>query len=79
LPWEKNVVGFDGKVYQMECKMCSLIEGHDKLLMPKLDSSWKHDGQTKPIIGIANVAARVHYYLKINQHVLNEHFYVQRR
>jgi hypothetical protein len=64
----------------MKCKVCSLIEGHDKLLVPKLDSSWKHDGQTKVITNIANVATRVHYYyLKINQHVLNEHLYVQSR
>jgi hypothetical protein len=46
----------------MKCKVCSLIEGHDKLLMTKLDPSWKRDGQTKPIIHIANVAARVHYH-----------------
>ncbi len=79
MPWEKFVVGFDGKVYQMKCKVGSLIECHDKLLVPKLDSLWKHDNQTKVITGIVNVAARVHYYLKINQHVLNEHLYVQRR
>jgi hypothetical protein len=30
LPWAKFVVGFDGKVYQVKCKMCNVIEGRGK-------------------------------------------------
>jgi hypothetical protein len=44
--------------------------------MPKLDSLWKHVGQKKATIGLASVAIRDFYFLKVNQHVLNEKLYV---
>jgi hypothetical protein len=44
LPWAVSILSSNGKVVQVECKVCSLIEGKDKLLVPKLDSFWKHVG-----------------------------------
>jgi hypothetical protein len=38
------VLGCNGRVTQVRCKVCSEVEGHEKLLAPKIDSLWKHVG-----------------------------------
>jgi hypothetical protein len=45
----------DGMVHQVKCKVCSKIKGTDKLLAPKLDSPWKHDGKRKALVVIPSV------------------------
>ncbi len=42
LPWVEFVVGDDRGVNQVKRKICLVIGGQDKLLVPKLDSLWKH-------------------------------------
>jgi hypothetical protein len=42
LPWAESVLGRDGRVTQVRCKVCSEVEGREKLLAPKIDSLWKH-------------------------------------
>jgi hypothetical protein len=42
LPWEKFVTSVDGKLMKVKCKVCSVMERQDELLVPKLDSLWKH-------------------------------------
>jgi hypothetical protein len=42
LPWAESIMGVDGKITQVKCKMCIIIEGRNKLLVPKLDLLWKH-------------------------------------
>jgi hypothetical protein len=74
-PWAKSMVGDDGKVHQVKCKVYNKIEGCDKLLMPKLNSLWKHVNHRKAIAPTTSVATREHYFLKTNQHVFNEHLY----
>ncbi len=37
LPWAKFVVCVDGKITQVKCKACIVIEGRNKLLVLKLD------------------------------------------
>jgi transposase len=76
LPWVEYVVGVDGKVHQVKCKVCSKIEECDKLLVLKLDSLWKHVGHKKVVTLIANVAVKEYNFLKMNQHVFNECLYV---
>jgi hypothetical protein len=73
LPWAKSMVGVDGKVHQVKCKVYNKIKGCDKLLVPKLNSLWKHVNNRKAITPTTSVATREHYFLKINQHVFNEH------
>jgi phosphoglycerol transferase MdoB-like AlkP superfamily enzyme len=46
--------------------------------MPKLDSLWKHVGQRKAAITSMGVVVGDLYFLKTNQHVINEKLYVQR-
>jgi len=51
--------------------------GCNKLLVLKLNSLWKHVGQRKVTTLIANVViAREYQFLKTNQNVINDHFYV---
>lgn len=61
LPWAKSILSSNGKVVQVECKVCSLIEGKDKLLVPKLDSFWKHVGHHKALIVMLEIKVRQHY------------------
>jgi hypothetical protein len=78
LPWAKSIMGVDGKVTQVKCKVCIVIEGRNKFLVPKLDSLWKHVNQRKSTIASASVVVGDFYFLKTNQHVLNEKLYVQK-
>lgn len=41
LSWTEVVVGCDGKLMMVQCKVCSEIEGREKLLVPKFDSLQK--------------------------------------
>ncbi len=60
--WVEYVVGVDGKITQVKCKMCTIIEGGKKLLVPKLDLLWKHVGQRKATIASACVVVGEFYF-----------------
>jgi len=47
LPWVKIVVGCDGKLSMVCCKICSEIDGREKLMVPKFDNLEKHVGWQK--------------------------------
>jgi hypothetical protein len=51
-----------------------IIKGQYKLLVPKLDSLWKHVGQRKVAITSAGVVVGDFIFLKMNQHLLNEKY-----
>jgi hypothetical protein len=73
----KVIVGVNGRVHKVKCKVCRKIKEHNKLLVSKLNSLWKHIGQRKATTIILNVVAMGEYYfLKKNQHVFNESLYV---
>jgi len=44
LPWAKIVMGCDGKLSMVCCKICSEIDGREMLMVPKFDSLQKHVG-----------------------------------
>jgi hypothetical protein len=44
LPCAKFVVGVDGKLTHVKCKVYNVRERQNKLLVPKLDSLGKHVG-----------------------------------
>ncbi len=75
LPWAKSIMGSNGKVVQVQCKVCSFIDGKDKLLVAKLDSLWKHAGHHKTLVAMPRVKVGEHYFLKSNAHVVIEKFY----
>lgn len=47
-----SVLGLDGRVTQVRYKVCSEVEGREKLLAPKIDSLWKHAGSRVVILGV---------------------------
>jgi hypothetical protein len=75
LPWAESIMGSKGKVVQGQCKVCSLIDGKDKLLVTKFDSPWKHAGHHKTLVALPVVRVGEHYFLKSNARVLNEKLY----
>jgi hypothetical protein len=78
LPWAESVLGRDGRVTQVKCKVCSEVEGREKLLAPKIDSLWKHAGRRRALTSIGTVKKGDHYFLTTNQHVRNERVYFSR-
>jgi hypothetical protein len=77
--WLQFVVGVNSKVHKVKWKVCSKIEGDNKILVPKLSSLWKHVGWRKTIITtIGVIVTREYYFLKMNQHVINKCLYVSK-
>jgi hypothetical protein len=68
-------VGVDGRITQVRSKVCSDVERRDKLLVPKIDSLWKHVGRRKALVDMAKVKRGEYYYLGSNQHVKNKRVY----
>jgi hypothetical protein len=56
LQWAKAVMGADGRIIQVRCKICSDIEGREKLLVPKIDSLYKHAGRKKALVDMGRCA-----------------------
>jgi hypothetical protein len=42
-------MGVDGRISQVRCKVCSFVKRRKKLLVPKIDSLWKHAGRRKAL------------------------------
>jgi hypothetical protein len=77
LLWVKFIAGANGKVHKVKYKVCKKIKGHNKFLVSKLNSLWKHIGQRKAITTILIVVAMgAYYFSKTNHHVFNENLYV---
>lgn len=79
LPWAESVLGRDGRVVQVRCKICTDIMGREKLLVPKIDSLWKHVGKRKALANMGHVKQGDYYFLTKNQHAGNKHVYFARQ
>jgi hypothetical protein len=51
----KSMLGLNEKVHHVKCKICSKIEGKEKLLAPKLNNLWKHGGMNQILVIIPSV------------------------
>jgi hypothetical protein len=60
----------------IKSSVCTIIEGKKKLMVPMLDSFWKHVGPCRALVIKLKVKVREHYFLKTNTHVVNEKLYV---
>lgn len=78
LPWAESVVNADGKIRQVHCKICTEVEGKEKLLVPKLEFLWKHCGRRKATNSFGKVESGQYYFLSNNAHVKNEKIYFAR-
>ncbi len=72
LPRVEAMVGYDGKLTMIHCKVCNKIERWEKFLMPKFDNLQKH--VSKHTFKVAWPECVVgQYFMSIeNQHVKNE-------
>jgi hypothetical protein len=53
-----------GEVQQVRCKVCTYVEGKQKLMATKLDSLFKHQGHRKAKVPMPGVDARSFYFNK---------------
>ncbi|KAG0611275.1 hypothetical protein M758_7G128500 [Ceratodon purpureus] len=62
LPWAEAVVGCDGSITQVRCKICSNVEAREKLMVPKIDSLYKHAGRRKAMVDMGKVRRGEYFY-----------------
>ncbi len=74
-PWAKAIVGEDGLVAQVWCKICNNIERRPKLLAFKLDTLQKHVGCHKATIFSFDIVIEDYLYCKDATHAKNERTY----
>jgi hypothetical protein len=65
----------DARISQVQCKVCSFVERREKLLVPKIDSSWKHVGCRKVLCDSTKVKKEEYYNFGHNEHMKNKNIY----
>jgi hypothetical protein len=71
-PWAEPVMGINGRITQVRYKICTDVEGREKLLVSKIDSLMKHACRRKATMDMGKVKRREYFYMGSNQHVKNE-------
>ncbi len=66
LLWIEFLLSSSGEVVQVQCKVCKWMKGIDKLLVPMLDSLWKHASCCNVLVAMLGVKVGDHYFLKTN-------------
>jgi hypothetical protein len=74
-PWAEPVIGVDGRITQVCCRICTDVEGREKLLVPKIDSLMKYGGKRRATADMGKIKCGKYFYLRNNQHVKNERVY----
>jgi hypothetical protein len=69
------VLGADGSVAQVRCRICIDVKGRDKLFISKIDGLWKHARRRRALANFRNVRKGDFYFLSTNQHVKNKKIY----
>jgi hypothetical protein len=49
-PWVELIINLKGKLQMVHCKVCTQMEGKEKLLYPKLNGLQKHSSRWKSLI-----------------------------
>ncbi len=78
LLWAESIMGVKGKTTEVKCKVCNVIDGRNRLLVTNSNSLWKHFSHMKATIASTDVVTGGIYFLKTNQHMINEKLYVQK-
>lgn len=63
LPWVEFVVDEQGKVHLVRCKVCSKINGKDKIFSLKIETLQKHAGRRKTLMVVPRICGVGEYYL----------------
>jgi len=74
-PWAKAIVGEDGLVAQVRCKICNNIEEKPKSLTLKFKTLQKHNRCHKATIPSFNIVIEDYFYCKDATHAKNERTY----
>jgi hypothetical protein len=72
LPWVKFMIDDKGLMQQIMCKICSYVEGKEKLIVPKLNSLLQHASHRKCKISMLEIDASFYYYNEDYVHAKNE-------
>jgi hypothetical protein len=75
LPWAKFVFDEEGEVQQVQCKVCTFVEGKHKPLATKFDNLLKHQGHQKAKVLMPNVDVGSSTSTTKKLHVQNECIY----
>jgi hypothetical protein len=60
--WVELCLGSNGNLHTIKCRICSEVEGKDKIFATKLDSLCKHVGQNKAERNIGNNVKKGDWY-----------------
>ncbi len=71
----KHVCVKNGRMRMVRCKIYSIIERRDKLLVPKLDYLVKHLGSKKCIVAKNGIVVGEYFTCPTIQHMKNERLY----
>jgi len=72
LPWVKFIIDDKGLIHQVMCKICTYVEGKEKLIVPKLNSLVEHASHRKCKISMLEIDVSSYYYNKNYVHAKNE-------
>ncbi len=72
LPWAIAMMGPNGKLSMVKCKVCSSVENIDKLRILKFDDLHKHVGERKVTFAKPSVKVGEYFMSLNNQHVKHE-------
>ncbi len=72
------MVGCDGKLTTVRCKVYGKIEGHEKILVPKFDSLQKHASWHKYKVAWLGCVMGQYFMSTESQHAKNECLWVSR-
>lgn len=67
-----TVMGLKGKMMQVKCCICDVVENKEKLFVLKFDNFQKYVGHHKAMSAHLWVAIGQYYYSGTNQHAKNE-------
>jgi phage-related protein len=70
--WVEFVVGDDGLIHVVRCKVCSKVQHKDRLFVLKFDNLSKHASKKKEKVIKFSVQPGKFYFKKNSQHVKNE-------
>jgi len=78
LPWVEAMVGCDGKLNMVHYKLCSELDGREKLLVIKFDNLQKHASRRKCKVARPKLTMGQYFMFINSQHAKNEWLWTSR-
>jgi hypothetical protein len=64
LPWVESILDEKGDIHYVGCKICTFVEGKQKLLTPKFSNLLKHRGHKKAKVSMFDIDVSTFYYMQ---------------